>query len=63
VVNAIAIGLMASVTLQLAGNLYGRPRLWPGAIIAAALGLIGRSTVWMLVAAILTTVLVSVAFL
>lgn len=63
VVNATSIGLMASATIQLAGNLSGRPRLWPGAMVAAVLGLIGRSVVWMLVAAILTTVLIKVAFL
>ena len=63
IVNATAIGLMASVTIQLAGNLSGRPRLWPGAVAAAALGLNGRSTVWMLVAAIAVTFLINLAVL
>jgi chromate transporter len=63
VVNATAIGLMASVTIQLAENLSGRPRLWPGAIAAAALGFTGRSAVWMLVAAVGITLLINLAVL
>jgi chromate transporter len=60
VVNATAIGLMAGVTIELAGNLSKQPRLWPAAVIAAAIGLSGRSAAWMLVAAVVITLLVSV---
>jgi chromate transporter len=62
-VNATAIGLMAGVTIQLTGNLWGRPRLWPAAIVAAAIGLAGYSAAWMLLAAVLLTLLVNVAVL
>jgi chromate transporter len=62
-VNATAIGLMAGVTIQLTGHLLGRPRLWPAAIVAAAIGLAGYSAAWMLLAAVLLTLLVNVAVL
>jgi chromate transporter len=62
-VNATAIGLMAGVTIQLTGNLWGRPRLWPAAIVAAAIGLCGYSAAWMLLAVVLLTLLVNVAVL
>jgi chromate transporter len=63
VVNATAVGLMAGVAIQLTGNLSGRPHLWPAAIVAAAIGLAGYSTVWMLLAAVLLTLLVNFAAL
>ena len=62
-VNASAIGLMAAVTIQLASSLSGRPRLWPAAIVAAAIGLAGRSAAWMLLAAVLLTMLVNFSLL
>jgi len=62
-INASAIGLMAAVTIQLAGSLSGRPRLWPAAIVAAAIGLAGRSAAWMLLAAVFVTVLVNFSLL
>jgi chromate transporter len=63
VINATAIGLMAGVTVEFAGMLSGRPRLWPAAIVAAVIGLTGRSALWMIVAAILITLLMNLAVL
>jgi chromate transporter len=63
VVNATAVGLMAGVAIKFTGNLSGRPHLWPAAIVAAAIGLAGYSTVWMLLAAVLLTLLVNFAAL
>jgi chromate transporter len=59
VVNATAIGLMAGVTIELAGTLSKQPRLWPAAVVAAAIGLSGRSAAWMLVAAVVITLLMN----
>jgi chromate transporter len=63
VINATAIGLMAAVSIELARSLSGRPLLWPAAILAAAIGLTGRSAAWMLLAAVLITLLMNLAVL
>jgi chromate transporter len=62
-VNATAIGLMAGVTMQLASTLWERPRLWPAGIVAAAVGLTGRSPAWMMLAAVFVTTLVNLSHL
>jgi chromate transporter len=59
IVNATAIGLLAGATIQLVGNLSQKPHLWPAAIAAAALGLSGRSAVWMLLTAVFVTFLMN----
>lgn len=61
VVNATAIGLMGAVTIQLALNLSAQPRLWPAAIAAAAIGLSGKSAIWMLMVAVGVTLLTNLA--
>ena len=61
VVNATAIGLMGAVTIQLALNLSAQPRLWPAAIAAAAVGLSGKSAIWMLMVAVGVTLLTNLA--
>lgn len=61
VVNATAIGLMGAVTIQLALNLSAQPRLWPAAIAATAVGLSGKSAIWMLIVAVGVTVLTNLA--
>lgn len=61
VVNATAIGLMGAVTIQLALNLSAQPRLWPAAIAAAAIGLSGKSAIWMLMVAVGVTLVTNLA--
>jgi chromate transporter len=58
-VNATAIGLMASATIELAASVLAQPRAWPAVIVAVAVGVAGRSAVWMLLSAFAVTVLIN----
>jgi chromate transporter len=62
-INATAIGLMASATIELATSVLAQPRAWPGVIAAVSVGIAGRSAVWMLLAAIAVTLLTNLALL
>jgi chromate transporter len=62
-VNATAVGLMASATIDLSANVLARPRAWPAVIVAVAIGIAGRSAVWMLLAALAVTLLTNLALL
>jgi chromate transporter len=62
-VNATAVGLMASATIDLSASVLARPRAWPAVILAVAIGIAGRSAVWMLLAALAVTLLTNLALL
>jgi chromate transporter len=62
-VNATAVGLMASATIELSASVLARPRTWSAVIVAVAIGIAGRSAVWMLLAALAVTLLTNLALL
>jgi chromate transporter len=62
-VNATAVGLMASATIELSASVLARPRAWPAVIVAVAVGIAGGSAVWMLLAALAFTLLTNLALL